>query len=94
MAEIATIGEQAAEFNFRLAGSEKVWRLPLMGSLPVKTARRLARLSDAGEGSDMFDAAIEVFDELCPGLTDEVTMSQLTEVMRAWNEASGVSVGE
>ena len=81
-------------WRFQLAGSEKVWTLPLMGSLPIGTARRMMRLADVETESEMIEAACTIFDELCPGLIDTVTSDQLLAIMRGWQEASGMTPGE
>lgn len=80
-------------FKFQLAGAERVWQLPLMSALPVKQARKLVRLSHADDEQAM-DAVIELLDALVPGLTDELTLDGLAEVIGAWSEASGITAGE
>lgn len=87
------IGEESKEWCFKLNGSEKLWRMPLLGSLPLKTARRLMH-SKANDETEMIDAATDLLDEICPGLTDELTVSGLMEVVSAWGEASGILLGE
>ena len=94
MEEITKIKADAGKWMFQLSGSEKVWSMPLMGSLPVKTARDVSKLAEVNAKTDMLDAAISLFDELCPGLTDVVTTDQLAEVMTAWKDASGIAPGE
>lgn len=95
MENSATIIKAARkEWAFQLAGSDKVWTLPLMGSLPVGLARKVAKMPEAMTEAQMLDAAFDLFDELCPGLTDVVTSDQLAEIMLGWREASQVSPGE
>lgn len=94
MEEIAKIGSAAREWRFQLAGSDKVWSLPLMGSLPVKTSRDVAKLAEVKTNAEMLDAAISMFDALCPGLSDVVTTDQLADVMVSWQEASGIAPGK
>lgn len=79
---------------FQLEGCDEVWSLPLMGSLPVKTVREMTKMSKLKDDVEATNAAIDLFDGLCPGLTDIVTIDQLAEVMRAWGDASGISMGE
>lgn len=82
------------EFCFKLAGSDEVFRLPLMGSLPLKSVNGMMKVMEAETAGEMMDRQIEIFDAICPGLTDVVTADQLMEVFRAWREASGINEGE
>lgn len=92
---ISTIGAAKRVWRFQLAGDEKVWELPLVGSLNVKQAMTFRKLGkSAGDEDAMLDVAIELFDALCPGLVDALTVDQLGEVMRGWQDASGMAVGE
>ena len=89
----AVIGGAHEAFKFQLAGSGKVWSIPLAGSLNVKLARDVAKTARVPE-EERLDAMVDVFDRLCPGLTDEVTADELTEVIQLWSEASGITPGE
>ena len=92
---VSTIGAAKRVWRFQLAGDEKVWELPLVGSLNVKQAMTFRKLGkSAGDEDAMLDVAIELFDALCPGLVDALTVDQLGEVMRGWQDASGMAVGE
>lgn len=82
------------EFCFRLAGSDETFRLPLMGSLPLKTVNAMMKVMEAKSAGEMMTKQIEIFDSICPGLTDVVTADQLMEVFRAWRDASGINEGE
>lgn len=95
MAEnLTVISAPAREWRFQLVGDERVWSLPLMGSLPIATARKLAKMVDIATEVEMIDAACDLFDEVCPGLIAAVTADQLTEILWGWREASGVEPGE
>lgn len=92
---ISTIGAARKVWRFQLAGDEKVWELPLIGSLNVKQAMTFRRLGrSAGDEDAMLDVAVELFDALCPGLVDALTVDQLGEVMLGWQGASGMTAGE
>lgn len=92
---ISTIGAARKVWRFQLAGDEKVWELPLIGSLNVKQAMSFRKLGKSSIEEDaMLDAAVELFDALCPGLVGALTVDQLGEVMRGWQDASGMAVGE
>lgn len=92
---VSTIGVARKVWRFQLAGDEKVWELPLIGSLNVKQAMTFRRLGKSALDEDaMLDVAIDLFESLCPGLVDALTVDQLGEVMLGWQEASGMAVGE
>ena len=89
----AVIGSHKKTWDFRLEGSKKVWSLPLLSSLPVKAARSIASIGDGSE-IEQLDKLIELFDGLCPGLTDVANGDQLAEIIGEWAEASGITPGE
>lgn len=92
---VSTIGAARKVWRFQLAGDEKVWELPLIGSLNVKQALKFRELGkSAGDEEAMLTVAIDLFDALCPGLIGALTVDQLGEVMLGWQEASGMAVGE
>lgn len=92
---ISTIGAARKVWRFQLAGDEKVWEIPLIGSLNVKQAMSFRKLGKSSIEEDaMLDAAVDLFDALCPGLVEALTVDQLGEVMRGWQDASGMAVGE
>ena len=80
-------------WKFRLASGGKTYSLPMLGSLPAREARRLNSLGEASQGEQL-DACFELFDRFCPGLVDEVSLDELTEIISAWRRASGIGVGE
>ena len=92
-AGFSVIGAPARVWKFKVAGSGKTWSLPLVGSLPVKRARDIAALTKLPE-AEQLDAAIAIFDELCPGLTDVLTSDSMNAVVAAWAAASGITPGE
>lgn len=69
------------------------YSLPLLSRLKPSTA---ARFGDAGtDGAQQLLLLREMFTELAPGLFEEFdTAEQLEGMMRAWQEDSGVTVGE
>lgn len=92
---ISTIRAARKVWRFQLTGDEKVWELPLIGSLNVKQAMTFRKLGKSTLDEDaMLDVAIELFESLCPGLVESLTVDQLGEVMRGWQDASGMTVGE
>ena len=93
--EITVVGGERKEFCFQLAGSDKVWHVPLMGSMSAAQILRFRRLGkSAGDMDAMLDVASELFESLAPGVMDALTLDQLAEVWTAWQRASGITVGE
>lgn len=92
---VSTIGAAKKVWRFQLSGDEKVWELPLIGSLNVKQAMAFRKIGKSALDEDaMLGVAIELFESLCPGLVDALTVDQLGEVMLGWQAASGTAVGE
>lgn len=91
--EFTVIPGRKKTWRFKLASTGKTYSLPMLGSLPARDARRLNGLADASEGEQL-DACFDLFDRLCPGLVDDLSLDELTEVVSAWRSASGISVGE
>ncbi len=89
----AVIGRVEETFKFQLNGSKKVWSLPLIGTLPIKLSRDISKISKLDD-AEQLDRMIDVFDELCPGLTDVVSGNQLNEIITLWCDASGITPGE
>ena len=92
MADIIHLGGERSEVCFQLAGNDKVWRLPTLDSLPMKRVLKLNSLVSTDDEAQQ--VAIDLFDELCPGLTDELTLGEFKQVFDAWAGASSVSMGE
>lgn len=91
--EFRVIDAPTREFRFKLAGSEELHRLPSVGSLPVRVARRLMDVGD-GSNAEVLDAVGDLMEQWCPGLVDSLTLEQFTEVVEAWFTASGITLGE
>lgn len=83
-------------FDFSLdTDPGRVYRLPLFQHLPVKAVRALAKKAgDEDDAAAKLDAVLDLFDRYAPGLTDEITQSDIQAVLEAWNSASEVSLGE
>lgn len=91
--DFSVIDAPAKEFCFKLSGSDELYRLPSVGSLPVRVARRLMDVGD-GSNAEVLDAVGDLMDQWCPGLVDTLTLEQFTEVVEAWFTASGITMGE
>ena len=91
--DFSVIDAPAKEFCFKLAGTDELHRLPSIGSLPVRVARRLMDVGD-GTNAEVLDAVGDLVEKWCPGLMDSLTLEQFTEVVEAWFTASGITLGE
>lgn len=91
--DFSVIDAPSREFCFKLAGSDELHRLPSIGSLPVRVARRLMDVGD-GSNAGVLDAVGDLVEKWCPGLMDSLTLEQFTEVVEAWFTASGITLGE
>ena len=91
--EFRVIDAPAREFRFKIAGSDELHRLPSVGSLPVRVARKLMDVGD-GANAEVRDAVGDLMEEWGPGLVDSLTLEQFTEVVEAWFTASGITLGE
>ena len=94
---VSVIGSPRKVWRFQLAGDDKVWEIPLMGSLTISQARALYEVSktlDITDEGKAIDSAASVIEELCPGLIDTVTSDQLVEIIAGWRAASGQVAGE
>lgn len=94
-------------FEFKVPGERKTRSLPLLKFVPVGYRDRLQRLAEpiqaaqkAGKDPDRADLAafgsfqIDLLERFAPGITDLMDDEQLAALLKAWTEASGVSVGE
>lgn len=94
-------------FEFKLPGDKKTYSLPKMQYLPAgikarmgSTSASLKRVLDEGgqpsleQKLELQEIQRELLESQVPGLYDRVTEDQLQELVKAWQEASGISVGE
>lgn len=90
--------DKRTDFAFKLEGDTKLYRLPLMQYLPVKTVRKLSSINkiddDEEKSLDMVDLIIDIFDQYTPGLTDKITQADMLTIFEAWNEASSAKLPE
>lgn len=95
------------QFIFKLPGERKERTLPLLKYTPVGYRNKLAGLAapisaakDAGRDPETADLQalgqfqLDMLDRFSPGLTDVMDDEQLAALLGAWQEASGVTVGE
>lgn len=94
-------------FEFKVPGERKVRALPLLKYLPmgmnsrmaeaagpVQAAQRAGRKPTPDELRELGSIQMELFNKYSPGLVDAVDAEQLGAIMIAWQEASGITVGE
>ena len=93
------IAEDRHELGFELSdGSE--WSIPLPDSLPVAEALEMNAAFNAanGDGTKLTQAFMAFLDKHAPGLTELLTLGEMTSIFRAWGEAQsqvmGVTLGE
>ena len=90
--------DKRTDFAFILDGDTKLYRLPLMQYLPVKTVRKLSSINkiddDEEKSLDMVDLIIDILDQYTPGLTDKITQADMLTKFEAWNEASSAKLPE
>lgn len=94
------------QFTFKLPSGEK-FTLPKMQFISSDLRERMQRASlpikaaiDAGDQADpaaQVEAAMiqrELFEKYAPGLYELVSDDQIQAIQQAWQEASGISLGE
>jgi hypothetical protein len=75
-------------FEFTLPGSKKVHSIPLLKFVKPSFIRDYADLEET-------EFIIKFLDDTIPGVLDGLDdLEQLTGLFTAWQEASGISVGE
>ncbi|QOI67659.1 tail assembly chaperone [Arthrobacter phage Orcanus] len=95
------------QFEFKVPGERKARTLPLLKFLPValsgrlsEAARPIAAAQEANREPAREDLAklgtlqLELLEKYSPGLTEVLDNDQLGAVLVAWQEASGITVGE
>lgn len=94
-------------FEFRIPGEKKTRALPLLKYTSVGYRNRLAALAgpvkaakDAGKDPEVSDLnalgvfQLEMLEKFSPGVTDAMDDDQLGALLKAWQEASNITVGE
>jgi len=94
-------------FEFKVPGERKTRSLPLMQYTPIGFRSKLERLArpiqaaqQAGKDPDTDDLRalgtmqLEMLEQYSPGVTDALDDQQLAALLKAWQDASKVSVGE
>lgn len=95
------------QFKLKLPGSKKVWSLPKLqyinsdlrlrmqeASVPLKRLIDEGGKPDAAQALEVQQIQRELFDRYAPGLYAECSDDQINAIMGAWQEASGISLGE
>lgn len=91
--DFARIDAPTQEFCFQLAEGGKVYRMPALGSLPLKSVRELMKLKGTDD-AEALDAVSAILDRYCKGLSAKLTLDQFNAVLDEWFAASGVTLGE
>lgn len=98
---------QQNQFEFKLPGSKKTYSLPKMQYISSDLRERMQSVGgalkadvDAGREPDPAAAAEmgriqrELFEKYAPDLYKQVSDDQLEVIQEAWQEASGITLGE
>lgn len=82
-------------FEFTVNGGETVYRLPLLQDLPADKGLEIGRLFD-GERDAVraYEWQLALIEEYCPGLKSEISLASVNQILRLWQQASTVTVGE
>lgn len=73
---------------------DKTYKIPLAKFLPLKKAKGLMKLTSKST-EEQFDAFVEFFKEYIDAdVVDDLPISALTELAKAWNSANGETLGE
>ena len=94
-------------FEFQVPGEKKARSLPLLKFTPIgyrdklaKLARPIQEAQEAGKDPDqealreLGELQLEMLERYSPGLADVMDDEQMGALLRAWQEASRISVGE
>lgn len=94
-------------FEFKVPGERKTRSLPLLKFTPIGYRDKLAKLAepiraaqDAGTDPATEDLRalgalqLDMLERYSPGLTDVMDDDQLAALLKAWQEASRISMGE
>ena len=94
-------------FEFKVPGEKKIRSHPLLKFLPIGYRNRMAQMAApiqaaqaAGDDPDSKDlhalgtVQLELLERFSPGVTDVMDDDQLAALLKAWQEASQISVGE
>lgn len=82
--------DNANRFEFTLPGDDQVWSVPLLKYLPLELAERLM----VARGTRAF---LPLFGDHRAALGKKVrtlSLDQIDALVKAWGDASGVTVGE
>jgi len=94
-------------FEFKVPGEKKTRSLPLLKFTPIgyrdklsKLARPIQEAQQAGKDPDqeqlrsLGELQLEMLERYSPGITDVMDDDQLAALLKAWQEASRITVGE
>jgi hypothetical protein len=94
-------------FEFKIPGEKKTRSLPLLKFLPIGYRNRMAQMAAPiqaaqAAGTDparedlhaLGTVQLELLEKFSPGVTDLMDDDQLAALLKAWQEASQITVGE
>ena len=77
-------------FEFQLDGEGEVYSLPSFAELSLEQMKSFQGMS----GAEAFDGMLKFLESECPGLTGKLTSGGAAALIRAWEEDSGIKLGE
>ncbi|MCB2411790.1 hypothetical protein LGT39_02865 [Demequina sp. TTPB684] len=85
-----SVTDPDARFEFTMPGSKKKWAVPLLKYLPIEIAEKVVVAKQVRDWMPLFGPPEEPLALAIRGLTTD----QVSELVKAWGEASGITVGE
>ena len=86
------IEKNTGTFEIRIKGGKR-YTLPAWDNLPASLTVKAAKAQRKGEEADAGFVLFDFIDERCPGLMDQVSESQLGDIVKAWR-GEAVELGE
>ena len=77
-------------FEFQLDGEGEVYSLPSFAELSLEQMKGFQGMS----GAEAFDGMLKFLESECPGITGKLTSGGAAALIRAWEEDSGIKLGE
>lgn len=95
------------QFQFKVPGDRKTWSIPLMQHIPIGWRERFAAAAEpirtatmAGDQvkpehlMELGEVQVELLNKYAPGVLDVLDSEQLAALLKAWEAASKISMGE
>lgn len=70
------------------------YEVPLASAIPVRKALEMRRVAQANDADATLAFMVDYLSEYLGDALDRITLDDLSQIMLAWTEASGVGMGE